>query len=534
MKANYIALAKSERRAVRGSRMTAPANPDERFEVSIRLRRKSMMGEVTPTNGAQGGHLSHQQLAESHGADTNDLAKVADFAQRYGLVVVESKAAKRTVKLSGTVKAFSEAFDVELGHYEHADVTYRGRTGPIGLPQELEGIIVGVFGLDNRPFAKPHFKAFKPRSSADAQFAGLSPITVANLYGFPSGDGSGQTVGIIELGGGFRPDDLNTYFSSLGVPSPKVVAFSVDQGVNRPGGDADVEVGLDIEIIGALVPNATIVVYFAPTPSDSNFADAILDAVHDTVNNPSVISISWGGPEDQATGQFVEDVNNSLEDAKSLGITVLVASGDNGAADMGPNEWDGKAHVDFPSSSPLVVACGATHIDTSGTTLAGESAWNQGFADTDPQVDSFGAVGGGISDVITPPPAWQANVTLPPSANGGPPGRGVPDVTGNGDPSSGYVVRVDGSPNVVGGTSAVAPLWAALITRINQRLGQRVGFINPQLYANPNAFNDVTLGNNIPGGGNQSLGYDATQGWDACSGLGSPIGSAVEGALTAQ
>ncbi|MGA7630461.1 MAG: S53 family peptidase, partial [Terriglobales bacterium] len=395
---------------------------------------------------------------------------------------------------------------------------------------------VGVFGLDNRPFARPHFKIFKPRAGADPNFAGFSPLTVANLYGFPNGDGSAQTVGIIELGGGFRPADLQTYFSSIGVSTPNVVTFSVDHGVNRPGGGADLEVGLDIEIIGALVPKATIVVYFAPTPSDAHFADAVLDAVHDSVNNPSVISISWGGSEDQTTGQFVDDMNNSFEDARSLGITVLVASGDNGAADMGPNEWDGKAHVDFPSSSPLVLACGATHINTSGTTLAGESAWNQGFADTDPEVDSFGAVGGGISDVITPPPAWQANVTMPASVNGGPPGRGVPDVTGNGDPSSGYAVRVDGAPNVVGGTSAVAPLWAALITRINQGLGRRVGFVNPQLYANPAAFNDVTIGNNrlnIQGNGNQDLGYDATKGWDACSGLGSPIGSAVQEVLAA-
>jgi len=290
-------------------------------------------------------------------------------------------------------------------------------------------------------------------------------------------------------------------------------------------------VGLDIEIIGALVPKATLVVYFAPSATEASFGDAILDAVHDTVNNPSVISISWGGSEDEATGQFVDDVNSTLEDAQKLGITVLVASGDNGAADMGPNEWDGKVHVDFPSSSPLVVACGATRINTSGNTLDGESAWNQGFADTDPQVDSFGAVGGGISDVNTPPPSWQANVKLPASVNGSPAGRGVPDVTGNGDPSSGYSVLVDGSSTVVGGTSAVAPLWAALITRINQRLAGRVGFINPQLYSSAGAFNDVEIGNNRPGGG-QNPGYDATPGWDACSGLGSPNGNAVLEALT--
>jgi kumamolisin len=521
MKANYIALSKSDRKPVAGARMTAPANPDELMEVSVRLRRK------TTRRATSDRHISYQDLGEMYGSNADDITKVTDFAAGHGLVVVEANAAKRTVRLSGTVKAFSAAFDVQLGHYEHASMTYRGRTGPIGVPKELEGIIVGVFGLDNRPFAKPHFRTFKPRAGADAQFAGLSPLTVANLYRFPDGDGTGQTVGIIELGGGFQPSDLQQYFTSLGVANPKVLTFAVDHGANKPGADADVEVALDIEIIGALVPKATLVVYFAPSASDGHFADAILDAVHDTVNNPSVISISWGGSEDEATGQFVEDFNRSLEDAQKLGITVLVASGDNGAADMGPNEWDGKAHVDFPSSSPLVVACGATRINSSGNTLDGEAAWNQGFADT--QVDSFGAVGGGISDVTTPPPSWQQNIKLPPSANGGPAGRGVPDVTGNGDPSSGYMIRVDGSSTVVGGTSAVAPLWAALITRINQGTGKRVGFINPQLYSNMNAFNDVKTGNNKPA--EQNPGYEATPGWDACSGLGSPKGDAVLAAL---
>ncbi len=344
------------------------------------------------------------------------------------------------------------------------------------------------------------------------------------------------------MGGGFRPGDLTTYFNGIGLTThPKVLAFSVDKATNSPGSlqrpnPANGEVMLDIEVIGAIVPKATIVVYFAPNLTDANFPDAVLAAVHDSVNNPSVISISWGGSEDETTGQFQDAFKTALEDAQSLNITVLVASGDNGAADMTPigqDPWDGKAHVDFPSSSPLVLSCGATHIDQSSTTLAGEGAWNQGFADTDPDVNSFGSVGGGISDVFTPPPPWQAHLTLPSSVNGGPLGRGVPDVTGNGDPSSGYLIRVDGGNGVIGGTSAVAPLWAGLIVRINQAIGKRVGFVNATLYANPSAFNDITLGNNrvSSAGGSQNLGYDSGPGWDACSGLGSPNGKAILAAL---
>jgi kumamolisin len=545
-KANYVTLPKSERKIVAGARRIGDSQPDQRIEISVHVRRtpgSPGAAKLGPDN------LSHEDLVKHYGGDPSDLAKVAAFAKKQGLAVIESSAAKRLVRLAGTGADFNKAFDVNLGHYEHTNFTYRGREGSIRIPKNLDGIITAVLGLDNRPFARPHFIERRPRparpADSAANFTGFSPVTVANLYGFPPGDGTGQTVGIIELGGGFRPGDLQAYFSGLGLATqPQVLAFSVDNASNSPGtlqhpNPDNGEVMLDIEVIGAIVPNAKIVVYFAPNLTDANFSDAISAAVHDTVNQPSVISISWGGPEDQATGQFQDAVKGTLEDAQSLNITVLVASGDNGAADMPPigdDHWDGRAHVDFPSSSPLVLACGATRIDLSGTTLAGESAWNQGFADTDPDVNSFGSVGGGISDVFTPPPAWQANLALPPSANAGAPaGRGVPDVTGDGDPDSGYSVRVDGKAGVIGGTSAVAPLWAGLIARINQTLNKRVGFVNAALYANPSAFNDITLGNNRVSnqGGDENLGYDAAVGWDACTGLGSPKGNAVLAALQA-
>ena len=402
---------------VSGARLIRLSHPDERLEISVHVRRTHRTHGAT---GLQPRNLTHEELEKNYGADSSDLAKVADFAHQHGLVVVESSAAKRLVRLSGTVKAFNEAFDVSLGHYEHANFTYRGRTGSISIPKELDGIITAVLGLDNRPFARPHFIKHKPHptgkahpADSAANFSGFSPVTVADLYSFPPGDGSGQTVGIIELGGGFRPGDLQTYFNGIGITTPPtVLAFSVDHANNKPGDSADGEVMLDIEVIGAIVPKATIVVYFAPNPTDADFSNAVLAAIHDAVNKPSVISISWGGPEDNATGQFQDAFKTALEDAQGLNITVLVASGDNGAADMPPTgkfQWDGKAHVDFPASSPLVLACGATRIDLSGTTLNGEAAWNQGFpGDTDPDDNSFRSVGGGISDVFTPPPSWQA------------------------------------------------------------------------------------------------------------------------------
>ena len=383
-----------------------------------------------------------------------------------------------------------------------------------------------------------------PADSA-ATFPGFRPLTIAELYGFPPGDGTGQTVGIIELGGGFRPGDLQTYFNGIGITTPPtVLAFSVDNATNSPGtlqhpDPSNGEVMLDIEVIGAIVPKATIVVYFSPNLTDANFSDAILAAVHDSVNKPSVISISWGGPEDEATGQFLDAFKTALEDAQSLNITVLVASGDNGAADMHargsvPMGWQGACR--FPRVQPA-----GAFVRRDPNRSLGHNAGRR--SRVEPRVRGHGPRREQLrfrrrrhQRRLHPTTVVAGEPHLAPL---GEPrrtaGRGVPDVTGNGDPGSGYNIRVDGEDAVIGGTSAVAPLWAGLIARINQTIGKPVGFVNATLYANPSAFNDITLGNNRVSshGGSENLGYDATQGWDACTGLGSPNGNAVLAALQA-
>jgi len=463
-----------------------------------------------------------------HGADPADIAKVEAFARSAGLAVVGASAARRSVFISGSVETFEKAFGVKLEYYEHPTKgSFRGRTGTIDVPSELDTVIVGVFGLDNRPFAHSHVS--RRNVSFAAQFGGFTPPQVAQFYNFPIGlDGSGETIGIIELGGGFRPADLSAYFSQIGVPAPQVTAVSVDLGKNAPStaDSADGEVMLDIEVAASVAPKAKIAVYFTANTTDRDFLDAITQAVHDEVNHPSVISISWGGPEGAATDSFQTQFDEVLQSAAALGITVTIASGDNGAADEGPNEWDGVAHADFPASSPFALACGGTRITVSGSTVTAESVWNQQASDT--QQDSFGASGGGVSGVF-PLPTYQQNARVPANVATGKPGRGVPDVAGDGDPASGYLVRVDGQEFPIGGTSAVAPLWAGLITLINQSLGHRAGFINPILYANPKALNDITVGNNRVGA--QNVGFDAAAGWDACTGLGSPNGSKVLAAL---
>lgn len=524
-----VPLAGSARLPLQGAKEIGPADPNEIVDVTIRLRSRSgkkplvERGEFTkPVD--QRTILSREEFETQHGADPAGIALVESFAHDHGLTVKESSPERRTVIVSGTVAAMNKAFGVELKQYSHADGEYRGRTGAVQLPRALSSVVEGVFGLDNRPQAKPHFRRRRERAGvrAHAQSASYTPLQVAALYDFPTnGNGSGECIALIELGGGFNQTDLNTYWNQLNLSTtPTVSAVSVGNGSNAPTGDPggpDGEVMLDIEVAGAIAPGAKIVAYFAEN-TDAGFLNAITTAVHDSTNNPSVISISWGGPESSWTQQAMTSMDETFQAAAAMGITVCVAAGDDGSTD---GVTDGLNHVDFPASSPNVLACGGTRLTGSGAKITSETVWNE-------LSNSEGATGGGISDVF-PLPSYQSTASVPPSANaGGRVGRGVPDVAGNADPTTGYVTLVDGQSGVIGGTSAVAPLWAGLIALINQSIGKPVGFLNPLLYPKSNQaadFNDVTSGNNGA--------YSARAGWDACTGLGSPNGLQIAAALGA-
>jgi kumamolisin len=511
-----IALTGSERVAMPGASVLAPADPAERLEVTVLVRRRSAAelharAAQLAAGNAGAPFLTREEFAARHGADAADLAAVRTFAAAQGLVVVLEHAARRTVVLSGTVAQFNAAFNVQLQRMQHDSCSYRGRTGHIELPSSLGGIVEAVLGLDSRPQAATHFRV-RPAASTSAAF---TPTQVAALYGYPASTGLGQSVALIELGGGFRPADLDTYFKSLGVGSPMVTAVSVDHAQNTPTGDAngpDGEVMLDIEVVGAIVPQATIAVYFAPN-TDAGFLDAITTAIHDTTNKPSVISISWGGAESTWTSQAMTAMDDAFQAASTLGITVCIASGDNGSSD---GVTDGGDHVDFPASSPFALACGGTTLKAASSAISGEVVWNDGA--------SGGASGGGVSAFFAKP-TWQNTLSAVTTQGGRTPlsMRGVPDVAGDADPETGYEVRVDGSATVIGGTSAVAPLWAALITRLNQIAGQPAGLINPKLYQASTALRDITSGNNGD--------FAAAPGWDACTGLGSPNGTALRSVI---
>jgi kumamolisin len=481
----YQAISGSAREELSGVTRLGDADADANVQVTVVLRRPA------PVPGAPGPRIR---------ADPDDVAAVLRFAQDNDLWVDSVDVAGRAVVLSGTVAQMNSAFKVSLGLYRlDKTTTFRGRSGEVQVPVDVAPSITAVLGLDERPQARANFWV------NPLVLPGYPPQEVARRYGFPTtSDGTGQTVAVLELGGGFDPADLQTYFTGQGLKMPKVTAVPVGGGQNSPGGDADGEVALDIEVIGAVAQGAAQAVYFAPNTTDG-FYQIIAAAVHDQTNKPSVISISWGGPESSWTPQAMDSYDALFADAATLGITVFVAAGDRGSAD---GSQDNSSQVDFPASSPHVVACGGTTLTDSG-----ETVWNKMTA-------GQGATGGGVSRHF-PLPAYQGGAKVPANPDNKP-GRGVPDVAGDADPTTGYQVRVGGKDQVVGGTSAVAPLWAGLTAIANQANNSRAGAkgdVHQALYQAPQAFTDITSGDNGA--------YQAGPGWDPCTGLGRPNGAQV-------
>jgi kumamolisin len=513
---SFVPLPGSEREALPDVHEVGPVDETERIEVTLVTRRRAPLpAEFVETTAA----LSREELARAHGTDPADMERVRETLGAFGLEITSTDAGSRRVMVAGPASALSEAFGTTLRQVSSPDpagpgrVEHRYREGRLQVPAALGGIVLAVLGLDNRPQAIPHFRVAPEAAAAPVSY---TPPQVAAAYKFPAGtDGSGQTIAIIELGGGFSASDLQAYFSGLGITAPSVTAASVDGASNAPGSDptgADGEVLLDIEVAGAVAPGAAQVVYFAPN-TDQGFIDAVTDAAH-AATTPAVISISWGQSEDVWTAQGRSVFDQALADAAALGVTVTAAAGDSGSSD-GVN--DGKNHCDYPASSPYVLGCGGTQLEANPATgaISSEIVWNE-------VATGGGATGGGVSDVY-PVPSWQASAGVPAVTGTG--GRGVPDVAGNAAPLTGYQVLVDGKQHVYGGTSAVAPLWAGLIARLAQGAGKRFGLLQPLIYPgvapgqDVPGFNDITTGNNGA--------YSAGPGWDACTGLGSPDGTAL-------
>jgi len=501
----------------------------------------SLRGPDLPDANSLPSHaLTLADVESQYGASRDDAAKVAAVLQGYGLKIDDTSLATRSMRVSGTAKAVQAAFHPNLGIYENAEQgEFRDREGDYKVPNELKGIITAVLGLGQRRVAwRGSTAAAAAHASHALALAPLGPADLEQRYGFPPGDGKGQKIAIAEFGGGYFAEDLKAYCNKFGRPTPNVKAISI----NRPAFtlkqiaalpqpqrndelDASGEVMMDVQIIAGLCPAAEIDVYFA-TFDQKGWVDLLNRTILD---KPVTLSVSWGLAEDSIDWSAAARtaINERLNMAAALGITVCIASGDDGSGDQ---EDDGRAHVDFPSSSPFVLCVGGTML-TGGPANVTERVWwvSPGRRNG----AGAGSTGGGVS-VFFNRPNWQ-NVKVKSLNKGSIDGRVVPDVAAlAGAPGYDLILLGNDSPN--GGTSASAPLWAALIARINALLpaAKRQRFLTPLLYqtgANgktlgQTACHDVTLGHNASSP-NPGAGYKAGKGFDAVGGWGTPIGTAL-------
>ncbi|SAK93490.1 serine protease, kumamolysin [Caballeronia catudaia] len=541
MNVSHHQLPGSLRRLMPGASALGQANGRSIIDVTLKLRRKQPLPDLHTRPDVA---LSRDEFAARYGASQADIDKVTQVMSGYGLKTVDSSAGARTVRLSGTINAMESVFNVKLFNYAHADGNYRGRVGYLSIPVELSDIVQGAFGLDNRrtvrrrrqPASGIGAGAGRRQALSAAPASWYLPAQFGAHYHFPNGQGAGQTVGLVEFGGGFFPDDLKKFCEKAKVPVPKVTTVSTDGTSTQSKDGAEGEVMLDIEVVAGLCPQAGIVVYFASW-TEAGMIGALDAAMQDKDNNPGVLSISWGAPEraDIWSDQAMAQIDETLKEAAYLGITVCIAAGDDGSSDA---LNDGHAHADFPSSSQYALSVGGTTIvDLNGT--GADIVWMEGDG---LRSDQGGSTGGAVSDVFDRPD-WQSGIAITSVNPGAINGRCIPDVSANADwNASPYLLVVDGHAQPNGGTSAASPLWAALIALMNGNLaaGQRVGFLTPLLYQAASGTGQ-TIGSvgctDVVSGNNNTAsvgGYSAGPGYDAASGWGTPHGQNLLAAIQAK
>jgi kumamolisin len=447
----------SERRAFVKSDRVGPCNPNGRMTVTLVLSPES----------------------------TRDHAlAVVRQARRFGLTRL--RATPHGIVFSGRVADMQRTFQVSLHEHVGPDGPCRCRSGPYSVPEGFGSNVVAVLGLDTRPQAKPHHRAHAvPLAASGARY----PRQFAEAYGFPRHGGRGHSVGIVSLGGAYQSTAMRQAFAATGLLQTPGVSVSGRQRTVQVG--ATIETMLDAEIVATVVPYARTCIYFRPNTT-AGFYNAIASAVqagHDAV------SISWGNPEELWNHAAMTAFNILAMRAGQQGVTITAASGDNGSDDGQP----GPVETDFPASAPYILGIGGTTIALTGNIYQSEVVWNT----------PSGATGGGYSEFFALPD-YQVGVNTPGNTF-----RMVPDVAAVGDPATGYIIHLNGRNMVIGGTSGGAPLWAALVCRLNAILGRRLGFIHPVLYGLPaGSLRDIVIGGNGA--------YSAGVGYDRCTGLGTP------------
>lgn len=533
-------LENSMHRLPAGAVRKQKTNPNRWLELTVGVRRLKQLPDLSALDSKAPGerrYMTRDQLRNEYGSDPAAVEAIEKFAAAHNLVVTKDERASARLGLGGTVANLSNAFGVTLFDYSHPTLgEFHARTTPISVPTELGSAITGVFGFNNHRMLrrlprKSRLSELRLNAAAQSR-PWFIPTELATIYNFPNANAQNQCVGLLEFGGGVEQSDVTAYFQKIGVPAPNIHIVAVDGVSTDPTADPNStgEVMLDIDVAGAMAGGAKLAVYFS-TFDEKGFVDCLSAVINDSANDPSVLSISWGWDENQPFNNTVlwspaaiDHVNQSFLAAAQLGITVCVSTGDDGSE---AQVKDGHAHVNFPATSPYVLAVGGTTLharkSAKGQSSLTEVVWNDGPGS---------GTGGGVSDV-TQVPSWQEG-KVPRSINPGNfAGRAIPDVAANADPNTGYLTMSGGQLGVVGGTSASAPLWASLITRINALLGARVGNFNALLYSKigpAGVLRDITSGNNDTDGLLDGH-FPAGPGWDACTGWGAPDGGKLLNAL---
>src|ERR1700759_3482969 len=524
----------SHRERSKGARRVGDADPRDKLELTLSLRGP----KLPPADELAEGPLSRAEFRKKYCASARDAHRVATVLKRYGLKIESTTLETRSMRVSGTVAAVEAAFHARLGIYESKrQGRYRDREDDYKVPPGIAGMIPAILGLGTRRVGKKRLASGK----REVPLRPFGPADFERHYHFPHGDAAGQKIAIAEFASVYFADDVTAYCRKYRRRVPKVTLVPIHVRVknrkqvaklpraDRNGAIDDAkEVMMDTEIIAGLCPKASISVYFAHD-TQKGWVDMLDRVIND---RPVVFSMSWGATEDgrEWAPAAIDAINERLHVAAALGITICVSAGDDGTSDQ---QRDRKAHCAFPASSPFVLAVGGTQMEHVEGQLI-ERVWHKKPGRRTPnRKRRSGATGGGVS-VRFDRPKWQ-DVNVKSLNRGSKDGRVVPDVTALSGPPW-YAMVLNGKWTTGGGTSASAPLWAALIARIDALLPKhkRQRFLAPHFYKlsafgepiGTHVCRDVTIGHNasIPHPG---TGYTAGPGFDAASGWGTPNGTSL-------
>jgi kumamolisin len=488
--------------------ITVDKNLNDQITISLYLARDVHENGMTLTEYAnavlEGFHpvLDHDSFVYQFGTTDENFQKVINWVSVNNLSIYECCKAQSVVKVTGSVGTFNRIFKIILKNVTDENRTYMISDVAPAIPVEMLGMIENVLGFDESFTAVNHAVHVDSLENKIASplftNAPVTPIQMAKAYKVPAGDGNGVCIAILEFTysgyvTGYNSADVTRSFSRIGLEAPTIVNISVNGATVSSTSDG--ESMLDIYCAGGIAPKAKIAYYTAPNIGVQSFIDGINAAANDTVNNPCVISISWGLFDGT-------QYNSVLQTCVAKGITVFASSGDNGAQNLS-----------LPESlySQYLISTGGTSIflDANDNILS-EVAWD--------------GSGGGISSSVSRP-NWQDGLTTTKVTAAGSespvslPRRGIPDISAPADGNTGYQFYVNNSLSQYGGTSASAPLLAGIWARLAGLLGSRIPFNMSTWYSNPSLFNDITSGDNRRG---YSAGYMTTAGWDPVTGLGSP------------